>query len=75
MAKKTAPFVYPAKYWWTIVIMIVLLFFVLYQYPMIGLFNTYPGQVLKYILTLNTIYIVATAALVFILIGEPKKGG
>lgn len=41
------------------------LFGILYQYPVLGFFNKYPGQVIKYILILNLVYIVTVAVFVY----------
>lgn len=45
---------------------ILFLFFgILYQYPVLGIFNETPGRILWYVLILNTLYIIITGWVVF----------
>ncbi|NPV70085.1 MAG: hypothetical protein HPY55_05505 [Firmicutes bacterium] len=57
----TSRFVHSKGVWWPICLVIVVLFGILYEFPVLGFFNTYPGQVLNYILFLNVLYFIIAA--------------
>ncbi|MGE5483713.1 MAG: hypothetical protein ACM3X4_01705 [Ignavibacteriales bacterium] len=69
-------FVYPKSVWWMIVAVIVVLFCILYEFPMLGLFNNYPGQQLNYILGVNVLYFIVSAWVGNMIVrSESGKGG
>jgi hypothetical protein len=69
-------FVYPKSVWRAIIGVLVLLFGIMYQFPMLGFFNNYPGQQLYYILTMNSLYFVVTIWLFSVVVkGQKDRKG